>query len=613
MERLIITVLIALLSVGETVSQDYNVIEKTPLKPHTINFQQIDEDYFPTVRQIEAPGPGGEEADEKLKAIKENIGPKRQTGRNKRKQNSGVKVPKTVKGFDGNEPDGVPNDNDIAINQNGQIVSVTNSLICIYDTAGNQLDQHSLASFADTLDINGRKYDPRVEYDPEADRFVIAFLNGTLDTTSRIILGFSASSDPLEDWNLYSLPGDAVDNGSWSDFPAMALTKDELFLTVNLLYNDSSWQSGFRQSIVWQLDKTNGYQGHALSQKVYSDITVDGERIRNLTPIQGGSELKGPEMHLLSNINFTEQSRKFYLATITGKQDNPNTSLTTKEVLADNPYGTAPEADQPGGETFETNDARILDGYIEDNTIHFVGNSIDFSNNKAGIYHGRLEDPANAENLELYITTAPCKELGYPSIAYGGKTNGEHEGLILANHTGDTTFPGYSGLRFQGMNHSAVRTLKEGSSRVDRQRANSERWGDYSGLQARYNGSRTYWASGYYGFQQTIFNQNGTWISRITRGETVGKADPPKDKSAVKAYPNPMQNRLKVGFEIDKPQVLQFLLFNSKGQKVRKLKEQFTHPGTHNFQFSVAPLPKGQYVLKIKGAGKVIATRKLVK
>ena len=615
MRRLgIVTGLVGFIALQPLAAQDYEVRKPAPSESHTIEFSSIGEDYFPSLQQLEAPKPGGEAAEEKLKAIKEAIGPKQEADRTKRSRSRAIDAPTATKGFQGNRPDGVPNDNDLAINRNGTIVSVTNSRISIFDTSGQRLERHSLEAFADTLDIEGNKYDPRVEYDPEADRFVIAYLNGTLDTTSHIIMAFSASADPRDDWNLYSLPGDAVDNGSWSDFPAMALTKDEVFLTVNLLYNDSSWQAGFRQSVIWQLDKQAGYQGQDLTQTVYSGITYNGEPIRNLTPIQGGDKLQGPEMHLLSNRNFTEQSRDFFVVTVTGKQDNPNTTVKTRQVTADAAYGAPPQAQQPSRETrFATNDARILDGYLIGNTVHFVGNTIDLATNKAAIYHGRLTNPETANNLELSVQTQPGKELGYPSIAYGQGEADQQKGLIITNHSGDSTFPGYSGIRFKGMEHSAVQTLKKGTSSVDRQRAETERWGDYSGLQRRYDSRKTYWAAGYYGYEKNLAKENGTWISRIRTGDPVSIGNADRQKAAAKAYPNPMQERLTVEFRIADPQLLSFNLYNSQGQRIQQLQRQFTNVGTHAFTFSVAPLTAGNYILKIQGEQGVIATQKLVK
>ncbi len=614
MKSIGILTLITLMCSNFGLSQDYEVKHKEPAKPHTVNFSSINEDYFSSLHTLKKPKPGGEKAEEQLEAIKAEYGPKQANSRAKNQESAPIEAPQASKGFQGNKPDGVPNDNDLAINQDGTIVSVTNSRISIFDTSGKRLERHSLGAFADTLNLTGNKFDPRVDYDPRADRFVLLFLNGTVDSTSQIVVAFSESSDPTDNWNLYSLPGDAVNDGSWSDFPAIALTKDEVFITVNLLYNDSTWEAGFRQSIVWQLDKQAGYNGKSLNQTVYSNITFSGRPLRNLTPLQGGKNLKGPEVHIISNDNFATQSQRFFVATITGKANDPNTQLNINLVQADEPYSVPPSADQPFRNTgFETNDARILDGYQVDNTLHFVGNSRVLSNNKAGIYHGKLTNPQAANTMKLEVTAAPGKELGYPSIAFGEKQNGEHMGLIIANHSSNNTKPGFSGMRFQGVNHSAVKTLKQGSSSVDRQQAEVERWGDYSGLQRRYNGTKTYWAAAYYGFEKNLAKENGTWISRIRAESLVGKEETQAKANAFEAYPNPIQNRLNLKFKLEQAQMLTFTLYNAGGQRIQTIHEEFTASGTHRFQFSVAPLASGSYVLKVRSPDNLIATKKLLK
>ena len=610
----ILTVAVLLTGSLHAHGQGYKVTKPAPAQPHTIAFEDIEEDFYPTLQAITQPKPGGEKAEARLQAIKSKLPPKTGESHAKKRNKRAPEPPQASYGFQGNEPDGVPNDNDLAINQNGTIVSVTNARISIFDTSGKRLDRHSLEAFADTLDIQGNKFDPRVEYDPRADRFVLLFLNGTLDSTSYIIVAFSKTADPLGDWNLYSLPGDAVNDGSWSDFPAMALTKDEVFITVNLLYNDSTWEAGFRQSIVWQLDKQAGYQAQPLNQTLYTNLTINGRPIRNLTPLQGGASLQGPEMHLLSNDNFSPNSTNFYVVTITGKANDPDTKVQTNQVTADEPYSVPPSAAQPFRESgFETNDARILDGFQTGNTLHFVGNSRVLDNNKAGFYHGSLTNPRQAENMELAVMAAPGKELGYPSIAYGEMRNGKPSGLIIANHSGDTTMPGYSGVRFEGLDHSPVRTLKAGSSSVDRQQALVERWGDYSGLQRRYNGTRTYWAAGYYGFEEFLAKENGTWISRIRPQSLVGQPETAQPQQKLEAYPNPVQDRLNIRFQLDKAQLLTFTLVNSQGQRIRQIHEEFTKAGKHRFQFSMAPLSKGSYVLEVRSPEGLIGTKKLLK
>lgn len=141
-------------------------------------------------------------------------------------------------GFSG----GTPNDNDMAISDQGIVLSVINSDIYVKNTkTGVVSSPKSLAAISGPLNIPYFKFDPKVMYDPTADRFVMVFLAGNLDTTSSVILGFSQTNNPNLGWNMYKLPGNPLNNGYWTDYPMIAMTGKELFLTVNLLINNSTW------------------------------------------------------------------------------------------------------------------------------------------------------------------------------------------------------------------------------------------------------------------------------------------------------------------------------------------------------------------------------------
>lgn len=86
----------------------------------------------------------------------------------------------------------------------------------------------------------------------------------------------------------------------------------EIFLTVNLLRPDSSWQTGFVETLVWQINKTNGYSGALLNMQMHDSIFWNGKAIRNLCPVKGGSYPKGPNNYFISNRNFgVEQDTVF--------------------------------------------------------------------------------------------------------------------------------------------------------------------------------------------------------------------------------------------------------------------------------------------------------------
>ena len=68
----------------------------------------------------------------------------------------------------------------------------------------------------------------------------------------------------------------------------LSLSEDELFITGNLLANGVSWQLGFQQSLIWQIDKFDGYNGETdLDFQVWSDIKDDTISVRNIHPARG--------------------------------------------------------------------------------------------------------------------------------------------------------------------------------------------------------------------------------------------------------------------------------------------------------------------------------------
>ncbi len=598
-------------------AQSYEVQDNVGnVAPKTVHFSDIERDFFPNLQSI-APKPGGEGYHEKLKAVKSKRGAKQYRFKTSATAlgKGQAKRPVALNTFRGNKSRGIPNDNDIAISSMGKIVSVTNSRISIFDTAGQRLDKHSLEAFADTLNIQGNKYDPRIAYDQDNDRFVIAFLNGRLDSTSRIIMGFSKTQDPLKGWHLYALPGDPLSDTSWSDFPAMALTKDEVFLTVNLLYNDSSWQKGFKQSIIWQIDKQKAYQGDTLETRLYSDINYKGDPIRNFTPVRGGREPKGPGIYLLSNRNFAEKTDTFFLLQVTGKQNDPSTNLTVDLVKADSEYGAPPNANQPRSKTLATNDARILSTFIVNDRIHFAGNTVNFSNNLATIYHGQITSPNSDDpSIALNVIDHPYLELGYPSMAFAGQTKQDNEVMLFTDHTSDTINPGYSAIYFKEGAYSSLNMLKKGKSHVNVLGGKAQRWGDYSGIQRSLNDKTIFWAAGYFGIELSITERiNATGITKIGTESVSGIKGGHTNPVSVSTNPNPAKQKVHVNFNLDKHRYLEFTLMNANGQKVKSLQKRLVEPGKHRFKISVNNLSDGTYFLAIRNQRKQITTKKVIK
>ena len=583
-------------------AQKVSEIQKFPLHS-TVNVSGIESDFLFNVQLIEAPKPGSNAYSSYLKSVKAQIPPKIKSGTNSKKYRSELPEPIQLYGYNGNAWNGhVPNDNDLAISNDGKIVSVTNSIIYFYENDQQIHSPISLDTFASSFNLPHGKFDPKVLYDPIEDKFVIVFLNGFGINTSKLFLAFSETSDPTGNWNIYTLPGNPLMDSSWSDFPMIAFTKDELFFTINLLrerVGSETWKTTFKQTLVWQIDKAKGYAGDSLETKLYHDIEFEGIRIRNLCPVHHGREPQGDDMYFLSDRNFSLNTDSFFLVHINGKMNDPKTKITVDLVQSDVEYGVPPSADQPVNRLLETNDARILDAYIQNDVIHFCGNSVNFANNHATVFLGQLHDSSGKNAIHLTFIEWQDLEFGYPSIEYTGNGS-SNEGILLVNHSSDTVYPGISAFFFKDQKISDPIRIKDGETTVTVQSGKTQRWGDYTGLQIRYNEKGVVWGSGYFGLRKgTMERVNGSYITQLKSPTFASLESPFQINKEIKAFPNPVVDFLHIEFISAETQVCEFRIFDAQGREVKLLQKTQIKAGKNRINLSLGPLKAGIYFLQV--------------
>jgi hypothetical protein len=524
-----------------------------------------------------------------------------------------VDTPIMLRNFTGNAFNNyVPNDNDMAISDGGIVCSVTNTTIFSRNTVtSTNYGSYNLHTLTLGLGLQQEEFDPKIIYDPQANRFIAIILNGFTDSTSNLLVGFSQTDSSWGAWNFYALPGNPLADTSWTDFPMGAITEQELFITVNLLYNDSSWQSGFRQTVIWQIKKSEGYTGAALTPQLHYGISHNGIPVRNLCPVKGGSKLYGPDMYFLSNRNFAFSNDTIFLVHITDTIGAPGQSLTVDAVLSDVAYHMPVSALQPFTDSLAVNDARLLGAFTENGLIHFVFNCLDTASGKDCIYYGLLDSTAGW-NINGYLYTHAVRDLAYPNISYCGYDSTDNRSIIILLYSSPSNHPGTAAATFDGVNQfSGLSTVKAGQSYTN-MLTGTERWGDYTGSQRRYNQNGFVWASGGY----SILNHTTrTWIAELVPDITTNI---PAIASAVDEgtvlFPNPSSDRISVEFNNSENRYLVFEIYNSAGRLVKNLFRGAVIKGNNEFSFSTAALPSGNYILRIaSGSGENIVTKKFVK
>lgn len=428
---------------------------------------------------------------------------------------------------------GIPNDNTLAISNDGIVLSAVNSLVYAYDTKNdtNLFEDFTipLAQFAPPMGVGNFFYDPKLQYDPEADRFILTFLANNRPENSRVLFAFSSTNDPRDEWYSYWLPGNPLDNNRWTDFPCMAITPDEVIYTANLIVPDTTWQAGFDGSVIWQIDKHAGYNGDSiLPTRLWHDVRHNGKFIRNLHPVNGAEGVT-KDVYLLSNRNFDIENDTFFVAHLEGKLDDPNAQLNVKAAVSNVPYGLAPNGRQANSDPndptdgLDINDSRVLGAFIESNRIQFVGNTVNPATGLAAIYHGTIEQPDQAPIVTGHIIGHEQRDLGYPNIAWTGQQNRQAQAIIGFNHTSPTDFAGVSAIYYSNdFKYSEIIELKAGFDYVSRISGSYDRWGDYFGLQRKYNEPDVVYSAGFYGIGSPgAIKPSGTWLSQLRSPDTT--------------------------------------------------------------------------------------------
>ncbi len=508
--------------------------------------------------------------------------------------------PHLVKAFQANTFElATPNDNSLAVSHRGEILSAVNSTVRIYDTAGQHLGMHTLTALGDTLQLPGLEFDPRVGYDTTRRRFLIVFLSGFRSSNSRLIVGFSADSSALGAWHFYALPGDPLQDSSWTDFPMIVMRDSVLIITANLLWNDSTWQKGFRRSVIWRVPVGRGFAGaDSLDAFLSWGLTYEGKPLRNVCPVVPRAPADSFQYYL-SNRNFAAASDSFFLI-----RQAPSGALSVIPFRAAGTYAAPPPAQMNNSQVLATNDARVLWAEQWHDRIFFAGNTDD-GHGKATIYLGRYRT-GDTSRAWWRVVPVVGYELGYPCVtAFPG--NDGHRRLVFVNFSADTAHPGCGALMWSDTFVSDITVLQRGMASVNVLQSDTERWGDYTTCQPDPVDPRRMWCAGYVGkrVRRGLYAYDGhvTWIGAFE------PATPPAGLRASSALPTPavlmpqpVRDHARLRVRITRSGPYRAAIYDSHGRRVRVLFEDVLRAGvTYYFHILPKGLPAGTYYLQLSG------------
>ena len=404
-----------------------------------------------------------------------------------------------------------PPDNNMAVSDDGFVVSVINSSLFFADVNGAILLEENFSDFFAFLNLNGGYFDPKVLYDPDEDKFIIAVLNGNTPATSKIVVAFSAASNPMDHWWTYTFNGDPSGSNLWMDYPSIGISTDDIFITGNEYTADRVYS----QVEMYQFGKGPAFKGENIFGVHYFDIKdAYGVSDFNVVPISYGFDgTIGPGFFLIStDVSGGTEAMLYYIDN--NSSNNPN--ILTYHVSIPNYY--APFNGNMLGTTdqINTGDCRMMSGFYGDGIIHFVFDTRgdDFHTK---VYYCRLT-VADLTTSSIQIGLQPY-EYAYPSIAPFSTSETDKSVLISFLRSSSTIYPEIRVAAVDNdMNFDGSHMVKSGKTFVNVEAGTVERWGDYSGISRRHsaNGPEV-WISGCYGNNEDNgSNVLSTWIAQIT-------------------------------------------------------------------------------------------------
>jgi hypothetical protein len=486
--------------------------------------------------------------------------------------------------------------------------------VTILNDEGERVGFKSLYGMtAGQLGLLDRYYDPKVIYDPLSDRFILVFLEGSTSADTRIVVGFTESNDPTQSWNFYALNGKPLGGKTWSDYPIIAHNKTDLYITVNLLRDNESWQEGFVESFIWQVNKQDGYDGNEdLRQNLFSGINYNNNPVWSICPVQPGIDFDQENMYFLSVRPDAISNDTLFLHEITNSTIAGNAQHKLSVLTTDLPYGVPPTAYQPVvGYRLQTNDTRVLSAVYHDNTIHYVQSSILTDEIRSGIYHGIISSMNEMPQVNGTIISSNELDFAYPSIAFTGNTKLDNQSMVITfSHVGENEYAGTSAIyhnKSEGLEsiYSNVVSIKSGDSLINTFVADTaERWGDYTDIQRKYNEPGVIWLCGSYG---DSLGRNNVWLSKLrVKNDLIVE-----DKFLV--YPNPVESsvEISINFMVDDQVTIQ--LVNNLGSVVKEIMNEPVRKGNARFLLNTEDLSSGVYILALYDrSGQKINSQKII-
>jgi hypothetical protein len=507
----------------------------------------------------------------------------------------------------------VPTDNSVAISKDGRIVSVDNWNLMYTDVNGAVMKDSIV--WNDFLNYNiafqNGKYDPRVIYDNVHDRFIIIILCAPADVVkNKLAIAFSKTNNPMNGWNIYGINGNPLNDTSWADYPNIGINNNELFINVNLFKGPPTYS--YNQSVIYQINLANGYgAGALLDYKVWaSNIQyIDGKPGFTIVPASDGMGQASNKSNMWFVSNWPDGDNKVNAFQITKELYEPSAQLLSYQytIPAFSVCANGFIYDAPTGykDSINTGSSVVQNAYIVDSVLHYTFDA-NINTGWCGVQYGRIDLRTQTAMIKSFGN--PGTLLCYPAIASFGHTAKDKSAVICYLQADTSLYPQVCAVAVDdAMNFSTPIVLKKGDTTINMlyPPANNnipERWGDYTGIQRRYNTTQPeVWCAGAYAGNNSRKASYNTWISQLLNGNTALPIAPitTQTTNAI-VFPNPSYQQFNYQWSQASNQDVHIYITTTNGQLVKEIFTGEMEKGEHKIIFNKAAMASGTYFLMMQ-------------
>lgn len=496
---------------------------------------------------------------------------------------------------------GTPPDLSFAVSTTGNIVALNNDGIEYYNTAGSYLGGEYWSDFYSASELSSKKYDPRILFDSESNRFVMVLLHGSKPDVSKVLLAISYSDDPKEDgWYYYTIKGDLTNSNLWFDYPNLGMSANDIFITGNLYDSDGK----FSKVMLMQIDKSSVYAKDPIKYFYYTNLSSEPFGAFTLFPVSYGLKGNyGPGMYLVSNRSSGSDKLRLWYIDKPYSSGNPTLysyPITVKE------YSVGGNAGQYGtSELLDVGDCRILSGFYLNGTIHVVHNTSIDNGWSAIDYHRINVKSQTAESTDFGLSGS--YDYAYPAVGSYANNPNDKSVIIAFLRSGDDIYPQCRVVHVDNnMDWSGSTLVQAGDTYVDLVTSTTERWGDYITVCRQFVNNAQYpvlWMTGMYGGNVSSPSTKNTFRSKIAKIFALKTAsnEPTLTEAPTKTYPVPIKDIFNHEFQLADAQWITIELVDLEGKMIRELFKDFLKAGKHKLSFTVNNLTVGTYILTILG------------